>query len=224
MRTVPSSGIRGRARRAGFVVLAALCVTGMLATAASAQSVAAKKPKPKGPSAGSLAGSLGKGAKSTFSATYNIKFGTVVGTYTFAQKPPDYMVTYSTKEGMFEFLEIGKLAYGCTTTASLHICVKETVSVAAPYLDLIEPSSVAPEVSAFASGAKGVSISTATYAKQSSTCASGKYNGVKTTYCVTGKGLLAYAGTKAGSISLAGFSASPPSSDFTLPAGAKIEG
>jgi hypothetical protein len=197
----------------------------MLATAASAQAVPAKKkPTPKSPSAGSLSSALAKGAKGTFSVTYLIKAGTITGTYTYAQDPPDYTLTYSTKEGMFEFFIIGTKAYGCTTAAGMHICAKEPVSVAAPELDFIRPTTVAPEVKAFVAGAKGVKLSTATFDHLASNCASGKYDGVKTSYCVTDQGLLAEAGTKAASISLQGYGGSPAASSFALPPGAKIEG
>lgn len=220
MRTVPSSDVRGWARRAGFIVLAALCVTGMLATAASAQAVAAKKPKPKPPSAKSISSALTAGEKASFSVTYAIKMGTVSGTFVYAQKPPNYSLTYSTKEGTFEFIVIGKTAYGCELVAGMHMCSKEPVAVAAGDLSLFQPAYVAPRLEAFVAGAKGITTSKATFDKQPSNCASGKYDGVKTTYCVTDKGFLAYVGTNAGSIHLSGYGGSP--SAIALPKGAKI--
>ncbi|HXZ83762.1 MAG TPA: hypothetical protein VED84_08560 [Acidimicrobiales bacterium] len=225
MRTVPSSDVRGWARRAGFIALAVLCVTSMLATAASAQPVVAKKkPKPKSPSAGSLSSALAKGAKGSFSVTYLIKVGAVSGTYTYSQKPPDYTLTFSSKEGTVEVFLIGKSAYDCVSVAGTNICTKESASTVAPELDLIQPVDQSAKIKAFVAGAKGIKLSTSTFAKQASTCAAGRYGGVKTTYCVTSGGFLAYAGTKAGSLSLTGYGGTPPTSAFALPAGAKIVG
>ena len=220
MRTAPSSDVRGWARSAGFVALAVLCVTSVLATAVSAQTVAAKKPKPKAPSGKSLSSALIAGEKASFSVTYNIKMGTVSGTFTYAQKPPNYSLTYSTKEGMFEFIVIGKAAYGCESVAGMHMCAKEPVSLATGDLSLFQPAYVAPRLNAFVAGAKGIKISKATFAKEASNCAAGTYDGVKTTYCVTDKDFLGYVGTKAGSITLTGYGGSP--SSITLPKGAKI--
>jgi len=41
-------------------------------------------------------------------------------------------------------------------------------------------------------------------------------------YCVTDSGILAYAASAGGTFRLSGFSASPPASDFSLPAGATV--
>jgi hypothetical protein len=225
MRTVPPLGVRGWARRSGFVVVAALCVTGMLATAVSATSVAAKKPKPKGSSSSikNIASALQKEEKATFSATYTLKTSSVNGTFTYAQKPPDFVLSFATAAGKFEFIELGTKSWGCSAAAGATVCVPETKSVASTDLDFFQPGKVLPEIESYESGAKGYTSFTKTFAGQASKCVTVDLTSTKPTYCVTNGGVFAYSseGTLE-QITLTGFSGSPPSSLFALPAGAKI--
>ena len=225
MRTVPPLRVRGWARRSGFVVVAALCVTGMLATAVSATSVAAKKPKPKGSSSSikNIASALQKEEKATFSATYTVKASKVNATFTYAQKPPDYVLSFAEGAGKFEFIELGTKSYGCTATAGVNVCAPESTSVASEDLGFFQPGKLLPEVEAYESGVKGYTSFTKTFAGQASKCVTVDLTSTKPTYCVTNSGFFAYAsdGTLE-QVTLTGFSGSPPSSLFALPAGAKI--
>jgi hypothetical protein len=201
------------------------CVTAMLATAASATSVAAKKPKPKGSSSlKSIASALQKDEKATFSATYTVKATGVNETFTFAQKPPDFVLSFAASTGKFEFLQLGTKAYGCTSAGALNICTPETTSVASADLAFFQPGQVFGKVEAAELGAKGYTTFSKTFAGQPSTCVTVKLATSKPTYCVTNTGVFAFSGVGTlEQVTLTGFSASPPASLFALPAGAKIE-
>ncbi len=228
MLKVPSSDVRGRVRRAGFVAIAALCATALLAGTASASSIAAKKPKPKPPSSSSLktiANSLKANENATFSATYNVTTPSVKGplSFAFAQKSPNFQLIFKEAGVSVTFVKLGSKAYGCEATAAGSFCVAETTSTVSSDLGFFEPGLVLPKIEAMESGATGVVTTSKTFAGQPSTCVSASYGGTKGTYCVTNKGILAYAGASGVSVTLVAYSSSPPASDFQLPAGAKIE-
>jgi hypothetical protein len=213
-------------RRAGYVLLAVLCVTTMLATAASATSVAPKKPKPGGGSSSvkTIANSLKAEEKATFSVTYMLVTSSLKGTYSYAQKPPDYRLAFQEKAGSFVFIQIGKTAYECYNVSGHALCYHEkSNSSISGELGFFQPGLVAPEVAALESGAKGVTTFSKTFSGQASTCVSATYNGEKVTYCVTDKGVLAYSAVKGVSVTLVGFSSSPPASDFVVPSGTTIK-
>jgi len=198
----------------------------MLATAVSATSVAAKKPKPKGSSSSikNITGALQKEEKATLSATYTVKTSSVNATFTYAQKPPDYVLSFAEGAGKFEFIQLGTKSYGCTATAGVNICVPESKSVAATDLHFFQPGSLLPEVEGYESGAKGYTSFTKTFAGQASKCVTVVLTSTKPTYCVTNSGIFAYSGVGTlEQVTLTGFSGSPPASLFALPAGAKIE-
>lgn len=139
----------------------------MLATAVSATSVAAKKPKPKGSSSiKNIASALQKEEKATFSATYTVKASKVNATFTYAQKPPDYVLSFAEGAGKFEFIQLGTKSYGCTATAGVNVCVPESKSVASVDLGFFQPGALLPEVESYESGAKGYTSFTKTFAGQ----------------------------------------------------------
>jgi hypothetical protein len=224
---VPSSDVRGWVRRAGFVAVTALCATALLAGTASATSVAAKKTKPKPKSSSSLktiANSLKADENATFSASYNVTTPSVKTplTFAFAQKPPNFQLIFKEAGVSVTFVKIGSKAYGCEATAAGSFCAAESTSTVSSDLGFFEPNQVLPKIEAMESGATGVVTSSKTFAGQPSKCVSATYAGTKATYCVTDKGILAYAGTASTGVTLTGYSSSPPASDFALPAGAKV--
>ena len=225
MRTVPSSDVKGLARRAGFLVLAALCATSMLAATASAASVAAKKPNPTGGSSSltKIAKSLKAEEKATFSVTYAFEAKGIKYTYSYAHKPPDFRFAFSTKSASVIVVQIGKTVWGCESAAGHTFCTKETSSTSyIGELDYFEPGAVLSKIGALESGAKNAKSFTQKFAGQESTCVSATYSGVKVTYCVTNKGILAEAVTNGAGVVMTGYSGKVPASDFTLPKGSTI--
>ncbi len=224
MRSVPSSDVKGLARRAGFLVLAALCATSMLAATASAASVAAKKPKPKGGSSlTKIAKSLKAEEKATFSVTYAFSAAGMKGSWTYAHKPGDFRFAFTSKSVSVIVVQIGKNVYGCDVVASHTFCTKETSSESyIGELDYLDPGAVASKIGALEAGAKNVTSFSQKFAGQESSCVKASYSGEKVTYCVTLKGILAEDVANGVGVVLTGYSAHPPASDFALPKGSTI--
>ncbi len=123
-----------------------------------------------------------------------------------------------------------------TTTTTMpkpkEVCIKTgsgAAGAASGLLDLFSPTtaltffnSAESDIYAKLAGIN-VKFSTANYAGLSSKCVTLKVSGESGKYCVASNGLLTYSGSSKGYFELKSFSKSVPSSDFQVPAGAKVE-
>jgi hypothetical protein len=243
---LPSSA---RARRVtiGTVGLIGLLVTGGVLSACSSSTnsstnkttttAASTSTTTGGSSSGSsdasqfqaLSTEVQAGQHATYSATYTSHNANGTSqTITIEQKPPKSVL--STPSG--SVINDGTHTYFCSTSGGKQQCVSASSAGANPFAaltNLFNPTTLLNEFhaaeTAAGSHALGYSadFSNATYAGMSARCVrytSSSTQSVK--YCVTNSGILAYAQSAGGTFELTGFSAAPPASDFSLPAGATV--
>jgi hypothetical protein len=118
-----------------------------------------------------------------------------------------------------------------TTAPATEVCYKEPASAGAlgSLLDLFSPTTAltyfntaAASIDAKIAG-YSVKFSTQSFGGLASRCATLGINGASYKYCVAKIGLLTYSGSSKGYFELKSFSSHPASSDFSVPAGAKVE-
>jgi hypothetical protein len=176
-----------------------------------------------------LSSEVQAGQHATYSATYTSKTASGTSqTITIEQKPPKSVL--STPSG--SVINDGTHTYFCSTSGGKQQCVSDSLAGANPFAalaNLFDPTTLLNEFhaaeTAAGSHALGYSadFSNSTYAGVRARCVrytSSSTQSVK--YCVTDSGILAYAESAGGTFELSGFTAAPPASDFTLPAGATV--
>jgi hypothetical protein len=161
----------------------------------------------------------------TYQATYSYTSGGKTSTITVAQSAPKYYLKFGSSEFT---LYTGKTIYGCASNA----CVKYTTQspLAASTLGIFNGKLFQQTVkadalvqSALTAHGITVSFSSKTVANVPSDCVTVSKSGQSFTWCVaTSNGVLTSWSSNHGSFTLTSFTTSPPSSDFTLPAGAHI--
>jgi hypothetical protein len=176
---------------------------------------------------------INKGTGSTFSGTYTTS-DTKTGqtqTVTFAQDPPKSAVI--TSNGSF-YID-GQTVTECTGSGSAATCESLSTSLGASLsgiVDLYAPRVLSATIKGLESEAlahaAGVSVTTnsATYGGLASTCATLKNASQATsvTYCVANtSGILTYSSAKGSTVTLTSFTANPPASTFSPPAGSTLE-
>lgn len=189
----------------------------------------------------SIENRLNHGKKLTYSATYTAVSAGKKMSVTIAQAPPKSLFSAGTSS----IIDTGKTTYLCSPGGSggnsgnsgssgggKVTCVTESgIDPLVTLEDLFSPALAVQALNeakaSLSSKAAGVhlSVSNANYAGQSATCVSGSEPGKGTgKYCVTNKGVLAYATTSSNGSSsyfqLTHYSSNPSSSLFNPPAGA----
>ncbi len=169
--------------------------------------------------------SIGKGAGSTFSATYTTS-DTKTGqtqTVTFAQAPPKSAVI--TSNGSF-YID-GQTVTECTGSGPAAKCESLSTSLGASLsgiVDLYAPRVLSATIKGLESEAlahaAGISVTTssATYGGLASTCATVKNatQATSVTYCVADtSGILTYSSANGSTVTLTSFTANPPASTFS---------
>jgi hypothetical protein len=196
-------------------------------TTTSSTTTTTSAPGASGETVTGLSSLAANGKDATFAATYTYKEGTTTETMTIAQQPPDSLFKISS--GGFDLTTASK-SYYCSAST----CVSSTTAdPLSSLLFLFDGQTFEDTVAAYATldqtqlAAEGVtlSFSTGTYAGQPSKCITIHTTSTGTSssvWCVASNGVLDYwiAGTT--SFTLTSFTSSPPSSDFTLPAGVTI--
>jgi len=241
------SAMTGRRPRGAGWVTAALLGGGLLAAACGSSSssptttTAAATPttgRTSSPASGAAAlnhvvSGIDKGAGSTFSGTYTTS-DTKTGqtqTVTFAQDPPKSAVI--TSNGSF-YID-GQTVTECTGSGSTAKCESLSTSLGASLsgiVDLYAPRVLSTTIKGLESEAlahaAGVSVTTssATYGGLASTCATLKNatQATSVTYCVANtSGILTYSSANGSTVTLTSFTANPPASTFSPPAGSTLE-
>jgi hypothetical protein len=165
----------------------------------------------------------------TFSTTYQINANGQNQTITFAQAPPKSAVI--TPSGSFYIS--GSSITECQGSDSSATCTSlpsGLTNTLSGLTDLFSPTSLSTtlkglETLAAAKAGVSVSSSSATYGGLRSTCftLSKSSGGSSFTYCAAdSNGILTYSSAAGSTVTLASYSASPPSSTFSPPAGATI--
>jgi hypothetical protein len=206
------------------IVPLALVIATMPVGTAVAAAATAKSGSPT--SLGSLSTALQAEEKSTFKVVYVDHPPTgATSTLTFEQKPPNSLVDIAGGE----LLTTGGKSYYCSKANGKTTCLVSASNPFASLIDLFSPQTIVNELKSFQSevAAKiaGVSVksSSKTVAGKSAQCETVQASGQQSTWCVTGNGFLAYAGTgSSGYIQLQSYSGSASASDFKVPSGATI--
>jgi hypothetical protein len=173
-----------------------------------------------------LENNLSKAKHLTYEVVYKSVSAGQTTTVTIAQAPPkSYFSTSSSR-----IIDNGKKTYFCSSQGASVTCLPSGTGNS--LLGLEDIFSPAAALSAFSEAKEGlvskllgikVNASSGSFGGQSSTCVSVTYHGKGGKYCVTKKGLLSYAGSSSSYFEMTKYSSSPPSSLFTLPAGATTE-
>lgn len=176
----------------------------------------------------SLSSAVQAGKDATFKATYTTHDANGSSeSLTLEQKPPKSVFA----TGSTSVINDGNHTYFCTATGGARQCVSETGAGANPLASItaiFDPSTVLSEFqaaeAAAAAHSSGYSLafSDGTYAGLATKCVNFGHGSQTVKYCVTNSGVLAYASSAGNTFELTGFSASPPDSDFALPAGATV--
>jgi hypothetical protein len=243
----PSPAFGARPRRlavSGFVsVLLAGAALGACSsspnTAATTTSGAASPATTGGGSSGggssdtskikSLSSAVQAGQHATFKAVYTTHTtGAPSQTITIEQMPPKSV--FSSTGG--SVINDGTRTYFCSSSGGTQQCVSESGATGtnplASITAIFNPTTVlnefqAAEALAAAHGAGySLAFSSATYGGIPTKCVDFTHTAQTVKYCVTDSGVLAYASSPGGSFELTSFTSSPPSSDFSLPAGATV--
>jgi hypothetical protein len=172
---------------------------------------------------GSLASS---GASATFQATYTYTDGASHQTMVFAQSPPKSLFKDS-QSGLA--VDTGTATYFCSAGSCYNA---GTTNPLAELFYLFDGKTFQDTVSEYAvtsaylaAHGDSLTFSTSTYAGQASKCVTitQSTGSAKTAvWCVADRGIMTSWRAGSASFSLTSFTASPPSADFALPAGAKI--
>jgi hypothetical protein len=235
-----------RPRGAGWVT-AALLGGGLLVTACGSSSsspttttaaATSTTSRASSPASGAAAlnhvvTGISKGAGSAFSGTYTTS-DTKTGqtqTVTFAQDPPKSAVI--TSNGSF-YID-GQTVTECTGSGSAAKCESLSTSLGASLsgiVDLYAPRVLSTTIKGLESEAlahaAGITVTTgsATYGGLPSTCATLKNatQATSVTYCVANtSGILTYSSANGSTVTLTSFTANPPASTFSPPAGSTLE-
>jgi hypothetical protein len=172
-------------------------------------------------------------SKATFAISYTSTGSGSSSTFTIEQKLPDQLFKTSSSEGIYN----GHKTYYCSLGSGTDTCVAYGSIDESPLEGLVEVYSAGTYVTimqswesilAYSISGVHVSFTSATFAGQASQCVTWSYQGSNAKYCVTDKGILAYAGggkkgSSSTSFELTSYSSKVNSSDFNLPKGAKIE-
>jgi hypothetical protein len=171
-----------------------------------------------------LASGLAAEKSATFEVVYTTKTSGHAESVTFAQSPPKYLVKVGTSGSL---IYTGSETLYCTT-ASTCVSTGATTNPLKPLESLFSPTTAKAffqeaeaEVGTKVAG-YSVSFSTESVAGLSSQCATVSGHGQTGKYCVAKNGLLTYAGSAEGSITLTSYKSSVPSTAFTPPSGATI--
>jgi hypothetical protein len=210
---------------------AAALSVGLLAVAAAPASASLSKSISQS-QLNTLKNNLGKTSHLTYEAVYQGISGGKTINVTIAQSPPKSSFNFASGGNSGVLINNGTATYICSDQGGKETCISYGAgSSTNPFLAIENLFSSATAAAALASagaelhahqtGLKVVS-GTSTFAGQSATCVTVSTKGTKTgKFCVTKKGVLAYSGTSSTQyFQLTKFSSSPPSSLFSLPAGA----
>lgn len=168
----------------------------------------------------------------TFKATYTGSgTSSSSSTVTFEQKPPKSL--FQSGDGLI--INNGTTTYYCSGSSGHQNCVTMAGN-ANPMAGLMQLYSGSAAVGLFqqwqtqvAARAAGVNVSftNQTFAGQSAKCVNWSYQGQSAKYCITGAGILAYAGgtgvSSGGSLELTAYSTDVADADFNPPAGATVQ-
>lgn len=166
---------------------------------------------------------INSGRHLTYEATYTSVENGQTTTVTIAQKPPKS--SFTTSGG--SLINNGTKSYYCSNAGTVKQCL--SAGTTNPFVGLEDIFSPTLALNAFTEAKEGlvshllsikVTASSARFAGQASTCISVSVRGHSAKYCVTKQGLLSYSGSGSNYFELTKYSKSPPSSLFTLPAGA----
>jgi hypothetical protein len=173
-----------------------------------------------------LTDTINKAKHLTYLAEYKSVSGGQTTTVTIAQAPPKS--DFSSASG--SVINTGKSVFYCSISGGKQTCLSAGGS--SPFLGLEALFSPAGALAALGEAKQGlissylgikVNSSSQTIAGQSSTCVTVSVRGNGGKYCVTKSGILSYSGgTKGSYFELVKYSSKPPSSLFSLPAGATI--
>lgn len=231
-----------------LVVGALLASCGGSSTSSSTPdtSTTSSGPASSGGSSGELqsfGGTIKAAKNATFKATYtSTSSGSGSQTITLEQAPPKQaFTTTDSSGGSNALLNTGTATYACDSTSSATpTCTSMNSSGGAGALSSVisvyNGSSALTAINSWQSIAAahvaGISLTftKTTLAGQQVRCATWKYQGSSSTYCVTTGGVLAKvessggpnSSTSSSSFELTSFSASPPAADFELPPGATV--
>ncbi len=169
----------------------------------------------------SLHGAEGAPFKATYSADYNGQSQTM----TIAQDPP--RSSFAVANAVI--VDTGSSTYYCPTTSNPTCFNTSQEDPVSALVDAFSPKAALSQLqaaqAAVASRVAGynVSFSSATYAGQPSTCVTVKAQSAGWKYCVTNKGLLAYASSGPQQVfQMTSYSSDVSASDFALPSGATV--
>jgi hypothetical protein len=186
-------------------------------SAAAGSSVSSSKLK-------ALTNSINHGKHLTYEAVYkSVSPGGQTQTVTIAQSPPK--TVFSASGG--SVIDTGKTTYYCSDSNGATACLTE--SGGNPFVSLEDLFSPTLALTAFSEAKEGIvtralgvrsTLSSATFAGQSSTCVTVTVRGKGEKFCVTKQGLLSYSGGSGNYFEMTKYSSSPPSSLFALPSGA----
>jgi len=181
-----------------------------------------------------LAQSVQSAKGGTFKLGYSESSSVAGGSHSlvFEQMPPKFLIDLTGSDAGL-VVDTGSGTYTCSNLSGHQECYSfGTTNPLAPFIALFTGGTVETAFRGLESGiaAKeaGVSatFSTQTFAGQASECVSGVKGSDTFKYCVTGSGVLAYSGGSStqgsGAITLTSYSTNVSSSDFALPAGAKV--
>jgi trimeric autotransporter adhesin len=179
----------------------------------------------------SMASSIKNAKHLTFSATYTESgsASSASGSLTYAQEPPKSLF----KAGSGEIIDTGSTSYTCSSSSGSPTCVSfGSSNPLAGTLNFITGGTELQAINALESGIAqkeahfSASFSTGTYAGQPAKCLSGTETDSSFKYCITDKGVLAYAGGDTtsgfGSLTLGSFQTSVDPDEFSLPPGATV--
>jgi hypothetical protein len=181
-----------------------------------------------------LEGNIANTSHLKYKATYTITSDGKTQTITVEEAAPKSAF----KTAQADVIDTGTKTYYCSMQASQNICFSESgANLLGGLTTLFSPATIAQAMKTYGvelgSKLSGFSVSTSSskYAGQSATCISAVSKTTSGKYCILNNGVTAFVSgsgthgstTNAGQIKLTAFSSNPPSSDFSLPAGAHVE-
>jgi hypothetical protein len=208
--------------RGGSYILA--LIVGVLSIAATTAAASASGSSVSPAKLKALTNSINHAKHLTYEATYkSVSPGGQTQTVTIAQSPPK--TVFSASNG--SVINTGKKTYYCSNSSGSTTCLTE--SGGNPFIGLEDLFSPTLALTAFSEAKQGIvaralgirsTLSSATFAGQSSTCVSVTVRGKGEKFCVTKQGFLSYSGGSGSYFEMTKFSGSPPSSLFAIPSGA----
>jgi hypothetical protein len=203
----------------------AAATVGLLLLGSAVPALAGGKP-PTAKSLKNLAATIKSGKGQTYAAVYKSVSAGQTTTVNIAQQPPKSAFSSGSGEG--SIIDTGTKTYFCSGSGGSQTCISAgSTNPLASLEDLFSPTAALAAFStarnALGDHDLGIKTSTSsqTFAGQPSTCVTISIKaGTTSKYCVTKKGLLAYAGSSGSYFQLTSLSTSPPASLFALPSGA----